>query len=55
MSETVKKPKCYGCGKVGEDNYYVFFREKRGKDGHLWHLSCASEVRKIIDSNKANK
>lgn len=43
-----KKPKCYLCGEVGDDTYYLWV-EQRGR-GYLAHDKCyvriAGEVRR---------
>ena len=49
MNENTK-PKCELCGKVGEDKYYFWVADKRGKGGKLCHLSCCKEVEKATNN-----
>jgi len=41
----LRKPKCYGCGKAGDEIHYVWYK------GNLWHYSCLSKVAKLIQKN----
>lgn len=42
------KPKCALCKQVGEDKYYYWVADKRGKGGKWFHLTCALSVQKTI-------
>lgn len=35
------KPKCYGCGSKGNEEFYIWHMPHgRDQEGHLWHFSC---------------
>lgn len=44
--ELEKKPKCRGCGKAGDEQFYFYQPNKRGKGGYLWHLYCYYKIDK---------
>ena len=47
-----KKPKCYLCGEVGNECYYIWLEGRGG--GKLVHASCIIKVDKLIKKNSKN-
>jgi hypothetical protein len=48
--EMETKPKCKLCGKVGEDKYYFWVADHRGKGGKLCHMSCLEGIKKATNN-----
>lgn len=49
MSDNLdNKPKCFGCGNVGEEPIYIFIKAKRGKGGKWWHFGCWTDIHKEV-------
>ena len=44
------KPICSVCKKTGDDKYYFWTPDKRGKGGQLSHLSCLEGIRKATNN-----
>lgn len=44
-----EKPKCYGCGEVRDEDFYIWFQ------GNLWHQSCLIETNMLVFIHKDAK
>ena len=50
IEEKVKKPKCFGCGEIGMEQYY-YWHQPHHAEGHLWHAKCWVETGSVIREN----
>jgi hypothetical protein len=51
MDKKPTKPICQLCRKVGEDKYYYWLADKRGKGGKLCHLRCCERISELLNKN----